>query len=612
MSLYGYVDRISRSLVLGWAVNTEHRDGQVWVSIHVNGVHRGNAVTQHPRPGITLPGGGKAPHNCEFRFEFDPSLSPFDQHRVEVTEVWSGDALPYGRRVLPRPLSGERKDAWTPVILTSTGRTATTLLMQEFARHPAMVVADRYPYELKQLAYYSAAFRALVADADRERSTHPDTMLAPETRHFIGANPYNDPGLFDIATPDTLLHEHYELTVPSGYAGTFRDLIVRFYATLAASQGKPAASIFCEKGDIDEASRRGARLFFGSVREIVLIRDPRDLLCSAMAFWKFSAEQALEVLRSGLSRLARIVRHAGADTLILRYENLLLDAAGSRLAIAEFIGLDQPPMPVEAAGGLFERHGTSGNPAASIGRWKRDLTPELIAACDRMFGAFMRDFDYPPSDAATWPARAPGASHDGLTVTEGRPAVVAFLADLASESDDGQASCQLLALTFGCNENGTFFLRQGWSTPEDGYVWTDAARSSLDLPAIRQPGTYRLYLVGDPFTRATKLPMQQLTVSLGDVDLGTACVRDSCVIGVPVPPAVAEAEQPVALTLRLPDAARPSEVEGNKDTRLLGFALRRIILCRVTTSQSGRSVAYTQAANNTASGVSIATGNHPA
>jgi hypothetical protein len=585
MPLHGYVDQISRSLVMGWAVNTDHPEGQVWVSIHANGVHRGTCLTQHRRPGVTLPGGGAAPENCEFRFVFDPPLSAFDEHRIEVTEIWSGDVLPNGRRVLPQPLLTDRKDSWTPVILTSTGRTATTLLMNEFARHPDMVVADRYPYETKHIAYYSAAFRALVADADRERSTDPDTMLAPQRRQIIGSNPYNEPGLFHIAAPAKLLQDFYEDTIPSAYATMFRDLIVKFYAILAGSQGKSTASLFCEKGDIDEAARRGARLFFGAVKEIVVIRDPRDLLCSAMAFWKLSANEALAMLQMSVARLARIIRHAGSDTLVVRYEDLLLDPSGSRLAMANFIGLDRPAQPNEETGTLFEKHGTSGAPAASIDRWRRELTPELIAACDATFGYFMRDFDYNPSNATAWPAHRVAGSREraagDLVAAAGRHAVVAMLADLAGEGEDGQPSRQILALTFGRGDNGTGFLRKGWSVPEDGYVWSAAAESYLCLPPIRQSGEYRLYIVGDPLTHATKLPVQRVTVLLDGLDIGTACVRNSSMIEVPVPSAMAATGQTVTLTLRLPDAARPADIGDSKDTRLLGFALRRIVLCHV-------------------------------
>jgi hypothetical protein len=622
MPLYGFVDRISRSLVLGWAVNTDHSEGQVWLSVHVNGVHRGTCLTQHSRPGVTLPQGAAAPENCEFRFEFDPPLSAFDEHRIEVSEIWSGEILPNGTRVLPRPLAIECNNDRTPVILTSTGRTATTLLMNEFARHPAMVVADRYPYEIKQIAYYSAAFRSLVADADRERSTHPDTMLAPEARQLTGSNPYNDPGLFSMAAPEQRLRDFYELTVPSAYAATFRDLIGKFYATLADSQGKQSAVLFCEKGDIDEAARRGARLFFPTVREIVVIRDPRDLLCSAMAFWKFSPEEALAVLRSGLSRLARIIRHAGADTLVIRYEDLLLDPSGSRLAIAKFIGLEQPTQPAEASGGLFEKHGTAGNPAASIGRWKRDLSADLITACDTMFGSFMRDFNYPPSHAPRWPSPGIAASNgrDGgdVIAAVGRQDVIGLLADLAGDGAAGEASTQLLALTFGHGGNGSGFLRKGWSAPEDGYVWSNGAESSLSLPPVRQLGSYRLYLIVDPFTRAATLPVQRVTVLLDGVEAGTAHVRDSCAIRVSVPPAVVADGQSLALTLRFPDAARPADIEDSQDTRLLGFALRRIVLCRVAATDAAtvRSARFPLATENpgnmATSETSLSTGSHPA
>jgi hypothetical protein len=362
-------------------------------------------------------------------------------------------------------------------------------------------------------------------------------------------------------------------------------------------------------------------LFFGSVREIVVIRDPRDLLCSAMAFWNMSAEEALAVLRLGLARLARIIRYAGADTLVLRYEDLLLDPVGSRQAMAKFIGLDRPTQPAEATIALFDKHGTAGNPAASIGRWKRDLAPELVGACDATFGSFMRDFNYPPGHASRWPAPGAGRSQvrtgSELTVTEGHPAVATFLADLGGEGEDPQAPAPLLTLNFGTDENGSCFLRQGWSSPEDGYVWSNAAKSSVSLPAIRQRGAYRLYIVGDPFTRAEKLPVQCVTVSMSGLDLGTACVRDTCVIDVPVPAAVAEAEQTVVLTLGLPDAARPSDIQGGNDTRLLGLALRRIILCRVAASDptERRFTGYAQTSQNprnmAPSGTSISSGNRP-
>ena len=199
MDLVGHVDEISRSVIQGWVIDTERPDTTITLSIFVNNVHRGMCLTTHARDDLVLPNGEKLSGKCGFHFAFEPPLSPFVELRIDVVETWSGQVLRNGSRVLPRPRShdGDGK-GMVPVLLTSTGRTGTTLLMSEFARHPYLVVGDQFPYEIKQIAYHAAAFRALVADADWERSTKPETMLSAEMRNIIGSNPYKMSGLFGL------------------------------------------------------------------------------------------------------------------------------------------------------------------------------------------------------------------------------------------------------------------------------------------------------------------------------------------------------------------------------------------------------------------------------
>ena len=257
MDLVGHVDEISRTVIHGWVIDAECLDATITLSIFVNGMHRGMCITTHTRDDVVLPSGAKLSAKCGFHFQFAPPLSPFVELRIEVIEAWTGQVLRNGSRILPRPRSHD--DAGTgmfPVLLTSTGRTGTTLLMSEFARHPDLVVGDKFPYEIKQIAYHAAAFRALVADADPEQSTNPETMLAPEMRGIIGSNPYNTPvDFFGLGSNINTLRKFYHSAVPTGYevsSGSSLRLLL-----LASAQGKQ--SVLRCVGDLDEAARVGCK-----------------------------------------------------------------------------------------------------------------------------------------------------------------------------------------------------------------------------------------------------------------------------------------------------------------------------------------------------------------
>jgi hypothetical protein len=630
MKLRGHVDEISRSLIEGWVIDLDQPDESVAVSVYINGVHHGLCRKGQPRADLVLPDGQAVSKNCGFWFEFAPPLSPFVEQRIEVRETWSGEKLDNGMRVMPRPELPERTDdGIVPVLLTSTGRAGTTLLMSEFARHPLLVVGDHIPYEIKQIAYYAAAFAALATDADRERSTTPETMRAPEAGLIIGGNPYNMGGLYGLgAAPDTLA-TFYERTVPSGYAELFRGFIIDFYRTLAHGQGKPEAAFFCEKGDISEAAILGARLFFPAVKDIILVRDPRDLLCSTIAFWKHRPDRAMQLLTEQLPRLLRLARRDGRNTIVIRYEDLVRDAVNTRRALSEFLDLDLTLAGVPEV--IPDSHRTSSDPAASIGRWREELSRDQADACRAAFGAFMREFGYetdsggrarkgkaaargriapdrPVSDRPVSDRPVPDrpvpdrpvpdrpvsdrpvpdrAAPDQIVVAEGQLAVNAFSPNTFEEIEDGTPALRIFSSRFGGDGNGAPFTRKGWAAPERGFVWSGACENTLVLPALRSRGEHRLYMILRPFTHGTELPSQRVTVLLnGKLEAATK-IRDISVVSVPVPRAVTGSDEPITLTLRLPDAARPSSINGGDDRRLLGVALYALKIMRIEQLQAG-------------------------
>jgi len=320
MGLKGHVDEISRRRVAGWAVDMENPLEPVSISIIINGKERGRIKAEAYRHNLKESLGDGATGHHAFHFEFEPPLSRFGEFRVEVKFAHHNQHVSNGSKLLPRPTQAEVP--LLPVILTSVGRSGSTLMMSELAHRPEIVTDAAYPFEVKLVAYYSAAFDVLVATQDRANSTDPLTMFAAKNRSKIGHNPYNSPEYYQ-GPKRVNLSDFFLRHVPDQYSDLFHRLILKYYDVLRVEQKKHSARFFAEKGEIDEVAREGARLFFGEVREIVILRDPRDLLCSAAAFWKMPRLEAFQMLQTTLPRLEQIYQAGGSDTHFIRYEDLI-------------------------------------------------------------------------------------------------------------------------------------------------------------------------------------------------------------------------------------------------------------------------------------------------
>ena len=81
-----------------------------------------------------------------------------------------------------------------------------------------------------------------------------------------------------------------------------------------------------------------------------------------------------------------------------------------------------------------------------------------------------------------------------------------------------------------------------------------------------------------PFTWQERLLRQRMLIAVNDVLIGEFTADRQGVLKAQIPWTVLAARTPATLTLSLPDAARPTEVQGTQDKRQLAFAFERLRL----------------------------------
>jgi hypothetical protein len=297
-------------------------------------------------------------------------------------------------------------DKKIPILLNSMGRMGTTMLMRLIKSHPSIVTTNNYPYEERPSQYWTHMFKVLAEPGNYEESVNTDQFFS--TNYYVGNNPFYTLN----KNTSSWYNDHY-----LGILGNFiNNAINEYYNDQALWQGKQA-EMYIEKmmspnssfWDIYNRTHPG-------VKNIFLVRDIRDVYCSVLDFNKkrgymsfgvqqsMTEEEYIHLLERQYSALFSRWEAESTNSILVKYEDILLDVHGEIKKILDYLGVNSDKgvvdnMVAEAAkmSKSMASHQTSTSPENSIGRWKKDLEPNLAMKANDKFKDTLDSFGYSSS-----------------------------------------------------------------------------------------------------------------------------------------------------------------------------------------------------------------------
>jgi hypothetical protein len=296
-----------------------------------------------------------------------------------------------------------------PIVVTTLGRSGSELVMKLLGTHPDIVVYPLGVTELKVATYWTEVFSALI---DPRSYLQPVTSAIRPGRWWLGdAQPYHE----DVDDPDLI--EWLGAAQVSEIASFCKGRIDAFYERLIELEGGGRPRYFAEKMFV---KRPPYVPFLGAMypktREIILVRDFRDMLCSMFAYSRrvgstlfgremFSTDE--EFVRNYVVMQLDVLKVEWQDrsdsAYLLRYEDLILEPQKTLRSLLAHLELDSSDDVMDSLlseltpsddGAGKPSHVTSTSVRDSIGRWREELDPSLQSVCEEVLGEALGTFGY--------------------------------------------------------------------------------------------------------------------------------------------------------------------------------------------------------------------------
>ena len=404
----GHTSAVHSLAFQGWLLGKSGRaeavevlqDGQVVLRMPVSLARPDLAAAFPDLPAATQSGFNGALGSLRLRERFELLLRGTLDNGVTVPLAKIG-----GRRSAVSTLGATMP---RPLIVTTLGRTGSTWCLWLLQSHPEIVAHNPFANDARVGSYWMSVLQTLSDPTSYLRQLYPGGIAGSDW--WVGVEANTPTGLRDA-----------EL---SGWLGTARirelaamcrERIGSFYDFEATTQEKQA-SFFVEKYLPRQIATDLLRELYPDRAEVVLVRDLRDMFCSILAFNRkrgysaFGREKTasdadyVETVRRSGEALLGDLRAEGRNVHLLRYEDLMQRPIETLEPLLESIGFDPagaPAMVERAAVAVdgMDHHMTADSATASVGRWRRDLEPQLARLCDEVLSPLVAEFGYERSGA---------------------------------------------------------------------------------------------------------------------------------------------------------------------------------------------------------------------
>ncbi len=396
--------------LMGWALGRESR--VVAIEYVHAGMKLGTAPVDRERPDIAqaFP---DAPHGLHSGFRTSLNMIPLPLRTDVLIQAVLADNERAPLAVITvqrKPVVARFQPQILPLLVTTLGRTGSTWLVRVLGEHPRLTAYRAFEYEPRMLRYWLALLKAGSGEASYARALAGDLGNGDWWGDSSGGGTHAGATL-----KDPPIHRWFGRTNVEETAAFAGRRVEGFYREVARTQGKQEAKFFVEKSWPEFFVPQMTREIYPGTKDIILVRDFRDGISSVLrlnrkrGYATFGRElvetdrKFVQHVRGHAVRLLEYWREH-KDAFLMRYEDLILRPHPTLTAALDAIGLDSRPeiiqamleraaaVPLE----IRQRHSTSANPAASIGRWREDLDDALKAECAEAFGDVLEQFGYTP------------------------------------------------------------------------------------------------------------------------------------------------------------------------------------------------------------------------